>query len=431
MLYSPFASRARTLRIFVVLLLGVPLAILYALNAGAPRLPQAHGVYVWQYAWSPSVHDAVVQRLDTFEHALIFCAEVSTEGDDFTLHRAYPGWRALANTAVPLWGVIRVRTAVTAKIDANASEVATHLATLAQTITAEAAASGVTLAGMQIDYDCPTRALPAYAALTAALHHAWPEMSLSITALPTWLGQPALADVVSPLANFTLQVHSLDRPARVDDPIVLCDAPRIRGWLDQAGHLKKPFYLALPTYTYRLYFAPTGEFVALGAEGAPHAAPEYTTRDARADPEAMAEIVRALQADAPRNCLGIQWFRLPVEGDTLNWSWPVLAAVMQGVAPQARFRAEVRTPQPGLYEVWVSNEGSHTPLGRVSVPLHWAGCEVAAEDALGDFHLAGNRDSTVVLSGTPPSPGETRMAAWFRMACDTAQFNADPAELAP
>ncbi|NJL72161.1 MAG: hypothetical protein HC888_11565 [Candidatus Competibacteraceae bacterium] len=79
--------------------------------------------------------------------------------------------------------------------------------------------------------------------------------------------------------------------------------------------------------------------------------------------------------------------------------------------------------------MWLSNEGSHTPLGRVRVPLHWVGCDIAAEDALGDFHLVDHRDSTVVLSGTPPAPGETRMAAWFRMACDNGQLNADPRSL--
>lgn len=427
--YSPAATRVWWLGILPVLAACAAVAVYYGLKPGVPRHPLGQGVYVWQYAWSPPVQEAVAQHLGAFSHALVFCAEVSAGNEGFTVQRAYPGWRAMGTARIPIWAVLRVRNSVTRKITSSADEVAAYLGQLAHAIADEASASSVALAGVQIDYDCPTRALSGYAALTGALHRALPGVPLSITALPTWLGQPALAEVVAPLVHFTLQVHSLDKPKRIDDAILLCDAPRIEGWLNQAARLQTPFYLALPTYTYRLYFTPTGDFAALGAEGAPNAPPEYTTRDARADPEAMAAVLRSLQSGAPAHCLGIQWFRLPVAGDTLNWSWPVLASVMQGVAPRAVFTAEVRTSKPGLHEVWLRNEGPHTPLGSVNIPLHWSGCDVAAEDALGDFHLDSHRDGAVALSGPPPAPGETRMAAWFRMACDNAQFNADPVEL--
>ena len=70
----------------------------------------------------------------------------------------------------------------------------------------------------------------------------------------------------------------------------------------------------------------------------------------------MAELVRDWTRGPAPGADGILWYRLPVAGDRLNWSWPTLRAVMAGRAP-GRGRAAVREPEPGLVEIDLVNDG--------------------------------------------------------------------------
>jgi hypothetical protein len=410
----------------LVLLGGLALHLATSLVLGA-TLKQ--GVYVWQYAWTPEVDEAVARAADAFDAFYPVCAEVSMEAGAWDTRRAYPGWGALQDTGAAVWPVFRARNAITPRIAADPEGVAHYFAELTRTVAEEAERAGVRIAGIQLDYDCPTESLPQYALLTAALQRALPRTPLSITALPTWLGQSSFRDVLAPVVHYTLQVHGLDRPMDVHAAAVLCDTARVPGWLEKAEALGHPFHLALPTYTYRLYFAPSGEFAGIAAEGASEAAPGFTAKDARADPEAIAAVVRALYAKPTPNCLGIHWFRLPVARDRLNWTWPVLASVMRGVAPVTALTAEIRTPQPGLHEVWLRNDGAHTPAGTVRLPLNWTGGPIAADDALGGYRLTARQENSVLLTGPPPAPGEERMTAWLRMDNDGATLAADDVEM--
>ena len=280
--------------------------------------------------------------------------------------------------------------------------------------------AGAPLRGIQLDYDCATGDLPYYAAFLAAFRGEIPDVPFAITALPTWLRQPAFLEILQGLDHYVLQVHSLERPDRVDKPATLCDTSLAAGWIRDAAALGRPFYLALPTYGYRLFFDASGAFAGLGAEEPEETYTGCTTREIRADPAAIAALVRTLRADPPPQWRGFAWFRLPVDGDRLNWTWPVLAAVMQGQAPQAELSAELRSPSPGLYEVWVRNNGAFRPLKPIRIGGDWITAPMAARDALGGFRFAeGPPHAAASLTGPAPCPGEETMAAWFRLAEET------------
>ena len=62
-----------------------------------------------------------------------------------------------------------------------------------------------------------------------------------------------------------------------------------------------------------------------------------------ADPDALARLVRGWMVDRPAALTGIIWYRLPVAGDTRNWSWPTLARVSAGEAPRTRAAVDVQS----------------------------------------------------------------------------------------
>jgi Protein of unknown function (DUF3142) len=68
---------------------------------------------------------------------------------------------------------------------------------------------------VEVDYDCPSRQLLAYATFIRRLKATLPrETSLSITALPTWIGAYGLNDLLTAVDASVLQVHSVQDPRR-------------------------------------------------------------------------------------------------------------------------------------------------------------------------------------------------------------------------
>jgi len=377
-------------------------------------------VYVWQYAWTPPVAQGIARAAGIADTFMVLCGDVDARKPALERRTVPVAWNELAKTGRPVWAVVRVNHALTKHLERSCDGAADWLAELFRGVLSDAQRSGVSWRGVQLDYDCPTESLGGYAALMKALRIRMPETVWSITALPTWLGHSEFRDVVEGLDHFVLQVHSLDRPRRVDDAVTLCDTKRIADWARQASKFGAPYYIALPTYGYRLYFRSDGEFAGLGAENTSTAPAGATTREICADPVAVAEAVRALHANPPPHCRGVVWFRMPVETDRLNWSWDVLREVIAGRAPQWAITAEVRNVKEGLYEVWVRNGGGYHPAKPLHISFRCNAAKVVASDYVNSFHGKPSADSTTdELTGPAPEPGESAMAAWYRISSAT------------
>jgi hypothetical protein len=345
--------------------------------------------------------------MDTF---MALGAEFNAQGD--TLHAdVFPvDWSAFGK---PVWIVIRAHRLPGIDEPEGRSNAADALAQIARDILANAGDAQ----GVQIDYDCATANLPHYADLMDALRGRLPDTPLSITALPTWLPQRSFKDLVADLDHFVLQAHSLERPDHIDDPVTLCNTAKVSGWVARADELGVPFYVALPTYGYRLLFDERGAFAGIRAEQDEQNLLGHTVKEVYADPAAIAGIVRTTMAKPPRHCRGFVWFRLPVEGDRLNWTWPTLARVMDGRAPDSEIHIEVRSPQPDLHEVWVANRGGYRPAEPLRIAVEWTYSEMVAHDALGGFRCnAESHVDSARITGPAPAPGDERMAAWYRFA---------------
>lgn len=378
--------------------------------------PLAHAVYVWQEMWTPAVERAVAQTSSMVSGVMIFAAELRAEEGRLVAAPKQIDWPALARAARTVTLVVRADDRALRLIFADRPAAARLIARQAEELTARARAAGAHLSGgLQLDFDVPTARLGDYHNLIELLRPKLPGLELSITALPAWLGSGEFKRLVAGLSYFVLQVHWIEPPRDINSPAVLVNYARLPGWFKKAAATGVPFMVALPTYGYRIYFDAAGRYTGLSAEGAPRVTkPGGQMREVRADAAALAGVVRGLAARPPRNCLGVVWFRLPVEGDALNWSWPELRAVMAGRAPAPHFSTELRTPKPGLYEIWLANTGEGTARGEVAIPLAVrAGVRVLAREPLGGFHFDAAGDK---LHGPAPAPGAARLIAWIRVA---------------
>jgi hypothetical protein len=246
---------------------------------------------------------------------------------------------------------------------------------------------------------------------------------VTITALPSWLRhRKALGELLTEADGWVLQVHSVAPPGP-NGEMVLCDPAAAREAVERAARFERPFRVALPTYGYAAAFDPSGKLLGLSAEGLPRTWPAgVTVREVRSDPAALAGLVRDWTADRPREMAGIVWYRLPVEGDRRNWSWPTLAAVMAGRAPRPEPRIARREPAPGLVEVDLINDGEADAPWPAAVRMRWEGKHLLAADALAGYRAlpAGPGELQIERSGDRLlRPGERRVIAWLRFSSPT------------
>jgi len=387
-------------------------------QSSAP-LPQQ--VYVWQRDWSGPVRAAVAQHATNFESVIALAAEVSWRGGNPELARVPLDYAALADAKTPVGLALRI--GPWPGPFATNDPPAALLMSLAAALVAEARGKGVISCELQIDFDCAQSKLDGYRLWVQAIRRKVLPTPVAITALPSWLNEPSFPALAGAADGYVLQVHSLERPASIDAPFTLCDPEAARRAVERAGKIGAPFRVALPTYGYLLAFDAAGRFTGLSAEGPARDWPAGAQlREARTDPEAIAQLVATWNAGRPAAMRGIIWYRLPVEGDTLNLRWPTLAAMMAGRVPRADARAESRRVEPGLVEISLVNNGELDLSSRLAVEVRWQNARLVAGDGSSGFDLADGGPSAVqfqTMSKTHRLPaGEKQVIGWLRLSED-------------
>ena len=385
--------------------------------------PLAHDGYLWQRTHSAAVSESVRTHADAFRSIIVLAAEVSWQKSaaNFTpqITRVSLDWPAL-RTAPHLGLALRLN--AHPGPFARADPTARALAALASELLAEATVHGATVSEFQIDFDAATGKLAGYRAWLDTLRAAIAPVPLTFTALPAWLRSGEFPALARSAAGFVLQVHSLARPAGPDTPFALCDPAAARLAIERAALVGLPFRVALPTYGYTLAFDSTGRFAALSAEGPrPEWREDFIVREIRADASELAALVNSLTADRPAALSGLIWYRLPVAGDQLNWSWPTLASAMRGQAPAARLRAEAQLTTDGPIELLLVNDGDGDFSGPARVGVRWHDARRTGADALGAFAIADEDASSLhFATATCRLPAGTRRAiGWLRLSSPT------------
>lgn len=383
--------------------------------------PMPRDVYVWQRSWNDALNNAIAEHATDFTELVALNAEVAWANKQQSVVRVPLDYASLRNAGRPV--ALALRIGPCSGPFSPDSERTRWLSELAASLLSEAATNRLRVSELQIDFDCAESKLDGYRVWVDAIRRRVASVPVTITALPSWLKRAAFKRLLAVADGYVLQVHSLARPRDASSPFTLCDPEEARRAVERAGRLGKPFRVALPTYGYVMGFDASGRFAGLSAEGPAKLWPkDAQLREVRADPLAMAELVARWKTDRPAALTGVIWYRLPVASDALNWSWPTLAAVMDGQIPRADLRIETRHPQPELVEIDLVNQGQAGHDSRVRVGLSWHGARLVAGDGLHGFELAENRENGVEFASPQSSlrleAGRRLTIGWVRLDRD-------------
>jgi hypothetical protein len=403
-----------TIRCFLSIIL---VAVLNAC-ASKSALPFDHQAYIWQRQWTPALAAAIDAMRGDFTGWRVLAAESDAAGN---LQAASPQFDLLARSGKPVVAVLRL----------DGSRPPPSVQALAQRIETIASVwrgAGVNLVGIEIDHDCATAQLGAYADLLAQLRARLPgKLALSITALPTWIGSPALARVLGDVDASVLQVHAIAAPRVGRGEAGLFDAAQAQRWIDAyAAVAAKPFRVALPAYGVRVGFDDTGRAVAVESE-VPRAMDASSVRELRADPREVSRLLRMLEHAHSAMLAGVVWFRLPDEDDRRAWSAATLHAVIAGVELKADFAVRAQAAADGASDIVLANRGTLDAPPPASVEIVASGCSAA--DALTGSRMekASQGWRFFPAPGAILRAGHERRIGWARCASiERTSVNADP-----
>ncbi|WP_103102865.1 DUF3142 domain-containing protein [Pseudomonas sp. LFM046] len=374
------------------------LALLLLLATGCrPEAPSPldQQLYIWQRQWRPAHAEALAASRADFSTLRVLAAQ------------AHPGagWSRVQVDADLLKADGRPLIAVVRLDGQLPGHDLQHARASILALIDDWRAQGLAPQGLEIDHDCASARLPAYAAFLRDLRQALPDdLPLSITALPAWLDSTALPDLLRQVNSSVLQVHAVNDPADG-----LFDPARALAWARRWSAVgERPFHLALPAYGIALVNGRVESERPLAIAG--------QRQELQAEPQQLADLLTELRRNPPAHLAGIIWFRLPLAGDRRAWPLTTLLAVTRGEPLKAdiqpRFRRDGR-----LHELALANLGNLAgPLpARVELPAQ--GCEAA--DALAGYQLQRNADRLVFTRSIEGqvSAGHQRALGWAR--CQT------------
>lgn len=317
--------------LIILLLVAIGSATWFFLFWRAPHIsgPLRQEVYVWQRAWTKPVREAVAQHGSNFAAVAVLRGEISwTTNRQPQLTRANVDYETLAKARRPAGLALRIGTYAGPFTN---DAVGNFITDAAARLVTDARTNGVTLAELQIDFDCAESKLDGYRVWIKAIQRRVAPLPVTITALPSWLNADAFERLAAITTNYVLQVHSATRPKSFAAPYTLCDPQAARWAVENAGRIGVPFRVALPTYGHLFAFDTNGKFLGLSAEGPrPNWPTNAQIRKVESNSEELSVLVQVWTARRPAAMRGVIWYRLPVATDKHNWTWPQLQRVMRG-----------------------------------------------------------------------------------------------------
>ncbi|WP_321949528.1 DUF3142 domain-containing protein [Paraburkholderia sp. J10-1] len=317
--------------------------------------PQVHArlsndAYLWQRKWTPAVVDALRESTGLVQGWHVLAAEYDGVPGGETWSSVSPDWRVLSALSVPVTAVFRINGHVERWDGAAlAADIAERLAAWR--------AHGVTVASVEIDYDCATSRLADYARFLQTLRRVISTngaIPLTITALPTWLQSADLDVLLASSDEAVLQLHAVMNPVEG-----LFDPGRAYRWAAAvAQRTSRPWRVALPAYGSRVTWGVDGRIVAIESER-PTLYPGGVAHELVASPDVVRAFVAHLDSQRPRGLAGIVWFRLPTDADTRAWSLTTWRAVLARDSLSGRLDVIAHSStQAGLYDVSLVARGN-------------------------------------------------------------------------
>jgi hypothetical protein len=340
----------------------------------------SNDAYVWQRQWTPALKASLLTANAWIDTWHILAAEMAEDG---RLSSANIDADTLKQTGKPVVLVVRINGQLSQWEPKTVIE--GSLAMVAQW-----RKTGVPIAGLEIDHDCATAKLAAYAQFLDQLRPLLAEQGLflHITALPAWLESPALADLLKKVDEAVLQVHAVLNPRQG-----LFDPAQADTWVKQFSAISPvKFRGALPTYGSRIAWDRYGRILAVESE-IPTGLTGKHIQELEVKPASVAGLIDTWRQDFPKGFQGIVWFRLPTTDDSRAWSLATWKAVMDGRPLTTQFTAyAVPGDMPGVFDIFIANEsdvdGQAPSNIRVVSPER-----CSAADGINAYHMIGSPDA--------------------------------------
>lgn len=379
--------------------------------------------YVWQRRWDASVQSALHSVPKEISSLNVLAAELSWRRNGQNPFLVQVPWKSqwLA-PETPVFLSLRIGE-FSGSFDRQ-SQASQIVLNAVGSVLERARKEQRNISGLQLDFDCPSSKLGGYREWVLMIQNHYPELSLSITSLPTWLKERSFSRLIHSLDHFVLQVHSFQRPRRSSQKLTTCPTKKALHWVEQAAGLGKPFFVALPTYSYLVHFNNKGQFQSLSADGNRKRRPiDGKSRIVSSNAEELAALVRVWERSRPIHLRGLIWYRLPCPQDQMNWPKETFESVIQGQPPQKKLELCLETSSNGLWELYLVNSGDRELRKGPEIRLSWSSGGPVAYDCFSTYkwsqekttnselHFGGERGQSFLLK-----PGERCLVAWLRLA---------------
>ena len=379
--------------------------------------PMVEDVYIWQRDWNDHVKRSVSDHAASFRQLAVIHAEVRWTDKSETLRHININFDTLRQTGKDIGLCLRIGSF--AGPFREDDERTRWLVNICESMLAEAEDHSLSVAEIQIDFDCAESKLLGYVKWIKAIRTAIAPTRLVITALPSWLDRGSFRALIEEVDAYVLQVHSVTPPDSLGQQVTLCDPEAAKRAVERAGQFEVPFRVALPTYGYLMAFDEGGKFVGLSAETLPAHWPVLSAlEEAWSEPESIVHLVRTWRNQRPECMEGLIWFRLPVEGDRMNWAWSTLAAVREGRVPKPKWECSLKTLETGALEVFLKNSGEANGRPPKAVRVFWEKARLVAGDGVQGFEFTTNSNSVefhfrAQSYGTEFRPGQQKPIGWL------------------
>jgi len=380
--------------------------------------PMDHSAYIWQRAWNVQLKTAALNASEQVGGFVLLGGEIGFSGDKIKYVSVAIDHKTVGELTKPVGIALRIGACPGGF--SRGGDKAKRISEIAGSLLTKAKSKGLQVSEFQIDYDCPESKLKSYCHLIESLRNVTGDVRLTITALPSWLNNKSFKRLAKLTDGYVLQVHSLERPKTIDEPMVLCDSHASLKWVEKAGRIGVAFKVALPTYGYLVAFDKDGKFKGLVAEGPGRDfGDDVRLVKVSSDPKEMFKLVSEWTKKRPECMEGIIWYRLPVQGDELNWSWLTLSTIISGKAPVDSLQVEIAYPRRGLAEIFLVNDGQTEQRADLLIIVECPQRNIVASDAMRGYSITIKTANEFVMEhdGTREfsaiKPGEKHKIGWI------------------
>jgi hypothetical protein len=340
--------------------------------------PLSQRGYLWQRNWTPAVAAAATKADRQMDGVVVLGTEIQWTARRPSPIRTDLSWQTLKSLKKSVALALRIDPYQGPFLEHDPA--ATSIVNEATRLIQEAQAHQLDLSELQLDFDCPQKKLAGYEIWVHIVRAAIRPIKLVLTALPAWLDESDFPDLIRQCDGYVLQAHSIPNGHQTGREVI-CDPALARSWVAKAGHLGRPFDVALPTYRCTAGYDPAGNLLGVAMDSvAPVFPPGTRLLEFDSEADALAKLVNDWRTSRPESLKGIIWYRLPVSTDRQNWRWPTLIAVMAGRAPL--YRLEVSSQGDNPVDLSISNSGEADVPVNCTVTVTWKEGTLIASDAL-------------------------------------------------